>query len=158
MIAHVLVLVAQHAVGADAATLTRLKRFRSKVTPRSAGLRQKPQTALRQFADRANIEKLLLLPHRIQNRLRRTSEPSADDARLMQVAVGLELLLMRPIRRNNLVSLQLGKHVIRSGDKIVIVLDEAEVKNGVGHEYTLPKEATQLLTHYINSYLPLFGA
>ena len=68
-IANVLVLVAQHAVGADAAVLAKLKRYRARLSPKRAGLRPRPRKALRQFVDRTNIEKLLVLPHRIYARL-----------------------------------------------------------------------------------------
>ena len=117
-IAHVLALVAEHAVRVDAASLARLKRYRKNLAPQSAGLRPRPEKALRQFVDRANIEKLLVLPQTIHRRLERKHDHTLADARLMQVAVGLELLLMRPIRRSNLVGLRLGQHVIRTGSKI----------------------------------------
>ena len=158
-IAHVLVLVAQHAVGAEAATVTRLKRFRSNLSPARSGLKPRPRNALRQFADRANIEKLLILPTRIHLRLQRkpAAELTLADARLMQVAVALELLLMRPIRRGNLVALRLGQHVLKVGKRTVIVLDEAEVKNRVGHDYPLPPESARLLDFYVTRLLPLFG-
>ena len=67
----------------------------------------------------------------------------------MQVALALELLLMRPIRRGNLVALRLGEHVVRVGTKTVIVLDEAEVKNRVGHDYAILPEAARLLDFYV---------
>jgi hypothetical protein len=95
-IAHVLVLIAQHAVGVDAASLARLKRYRANLAPHQAGLRPRPQRALRQFVERANIEKLLVLPQRIHRRLERKQDHTLADARMMQVAVALELLLMRP--------------------------------------------------------------
>jgi integrase len=56
-----------------------------------------------------------------------------------------------------LVGLRLGQHVIRAGGKTVIVIDEAEVKNQVGHHYTLPREAARLIDFYVNRLLPLFG-
>ena len=158
-IAHVLVLMAQHAVGADPATVARLKRFRANLSPARSGLKPRPRNALRQFADRANIETLLILPTRIHLRLQRkaVAELTLADARLMQVAVALELLLMRPIRQANLVALRLGQHVLKVGKRTVIVLDEAEVKNRVGHDYPLPPESAKLLDFYVARLLPLFG-
>lgn len=158
-IAHVLVLVAQHAVRADAATIARLKRLRSNLSPSRAGLKPKPREALRQFVDRGNIEALLILPHRIHRRLQRkaAADLTLADARLMQVAVALELLLMRPLRRGNLVALRLGSHVLRVGKRTVIVLEEEEVKNRVAHDYALPAESARLLDFYVTRLLPLFG-
>ncbi len=156
-IAHVLVLVAQHAVGVDEKMLAKLKRYRANLSPPRSGLKPRPRKALRQFADRANIEKLLMLPTRIHQRLRRRSQYTKADARLMQIAVALELLLMRPIRRGNLIALRLGEHVLEIGGRIVIVIDEAEVKNEVHHEYAIPAESARLLDFYVSRLLPLFG-
>ena len=81
-------------------------------------------------AGREVPEKLLVLPHRVYARLSRKTELNLADARRMQVAVALDLLLMRPIRRANLVALQLGEQVLRIGGRTLIVLGEADVKNG----------------------------
>lgn len=156
-IAHVLVLAAEHAVHADAATLKTLKRMRSRVAAPRTGLKPRPREALRQFIDRDAIETLLVLPQRLQRRLQRKKELTAADARLMQVAVALELLLMRPIRRGNLVALQLGRHVLRMGGRTVILLEEGEVKNRVAHDYPIPPESAKLLDFYMERLLPLLG-
>lgn len=156
-IAHVLVLAAEHAVHVDPATLATLKRMRSRVAAPRTGLKPRPRDALRQFLDREAIEALLVLPQRLQRRLQRKQELTAADARLMQVAVALELLLMRPIRRGNLVALQLGRHVLRVGGRTVILLDEDEVKNRVAHDYPIPPESAKLLNFYTERLLPLLG-
>lgn len=156
-IAHVLVLAAEHAVHVDAATLAKLKRMRSRVAAPRTGLKPRPREALRQFLDREAIETLLVLPQRLQRRLQRKTELTAADARLMQVAVALELLLMRPIRRGNLVALQLDRHVLRVGGRTVILLEEDEVKNRVAHDYPIPPESAKLLDFYTERLLPLLG-
>lgn len=154
-IAHVLVLAAEHAVQVDAATLAKLKRMRSRVAAPRSGLKPRPREALRQFLDREAIETLLVLPQRLQRRLQRKKELTAADARRMQVAVALELLLMRPIRRGNLVALQLGQQVLRVGGRTVILLEEDEVKNRVAHDYPIPPESAKLLDFYTEQLLPL---
>lgn len=75
----------------------------------------------------------------------------------MQVAVALELLLMRPIRRADLVDLRLGEHVVQIGGKTIIVVDGAEVKNRVDLEHALPAESARTLDFYVRHLLPLFG-
>ena len=150
-IAHVLVLVAQHA---DDQVVTLLKRYRANLSPKRDGLKRRPREALRQFTDCGNIEKLLMLPERIHRRLRRKPVHTIADARLMQVAVMLELLLMRPIRRSNLVALRLGKHVVKVRSRTMIAIDGAEVKND---DYPVPSESVRLLDFYVERLLPLFG-
>jgi integrase len=156
-IAHVLVLVAQHVGVSDEGTLKKIKLARSRVTPPNRGLKNKPKEALRQFVDRDNIEKLLILPQRIWWRLSRKNAHTIDDARLMQVAVALELLLMRPIRRGNLVALRFGEHILKIGKQTVIVIEGEDVKNHVAHDYAIPPESARMLDFYATRLLPLFG-
>lgn len=157
-IAHVLVLIATAGGRADQATIEKLKRYRKQLAMRSTGLSPRPRNALRPFVDVANIEKILTLPLRIYERLRSKSDLTLKDARLMQVAVGLELLLMRPIRRKNLVGLRLNEHIIRSGRNTFIVVHPDDVKNEVGLDYRIPPESTVLLDFYVKRLLPLFGS
>lgn len=157
-IAHVLVLIATAGGRADQATIEKLKRYRKQLAMRSTGLSPRPRNALRPFVDVANIEKILTLPLRIYERLRSKSEFTLKDARLMQVAVGLELLLMRPIRRKNLVELRLNEHIIRSGRNTFIVIQPDDVKNEVKLDYPIPRESAVLLDFYVKRLLPLFGS
>jgi integrase len=137
--------------------IERLKRFRKQLVERRYGMRPRPKSALRPFTDTANIEKILMLPQRVRDRLRRKPELTMADARLMQVALALELLLMRPIRLKNLVDLRLDKHVIRSGRQAFIVIPADEVKNDLELDYPIPAESTTLLDFYVKRVLPLFG-
>lgn len=156
-LAHILVLVAETAVHPAAEDIEQLKRFRKQLTPGSHGMRPRPRNALRPFTETANIKKILMLPQRIHDRLRRKQQLTLADARLMQVALSLELLLMRPIRRKNLVALKLDEHVIRSGRRVFIVIPSEEVKNDLELDYPIPPESTVLLDFYIEHALPLFG-
>lgn len=156
-IAHVLGLIATTGRRADQATIEKLKRYRKQLAVRSTGLRPRPRNALRPFVDAANIEKILTLPLRIYERLRKKADLTRKDARLMQVAIALELLLMRPIRRKNLVELRLDEHVIRSGRRTFIVVPADDVKNVVDLDYSIPKESATLLDFYVKRLLPLFG-
>jgi len=156
-VAHVLVLVAVNVVHADAGVIDKLKLVRRRVSQRPDGMRQRPKAALRPFADRANIEKILLLPQRIHARLKRKVSYTKADARLMQVAVALELLLMRPIRRSNLIGLRLGEHVIMAGDKISISIAAEDVKNSYALDYPIPRESAALIHFYVKRLLPLLG-
>ena len=157
-IAHVLYLIAGPGGRATESAAEKIKRYRAGLAPPRDGMRNKPRTRLRPFSDKANIEKILCLPAKIYARLRGKSEFAIADARLMQVAVGLELLLMRPIRRKNLVQLRLGENIIRSGRETFIHLPRDEVKNDIELDYKIPRESGELLEFYIKKLLPLFGA
>jgi len=61
-------------------------------------------------------------------------------------------LAARPIRRKNLASLQLGRHVMRQENGIYVCrLSAAETKERLPFEFTLPVEISQCLDHYIAS-------
>jgi integrase len=158
-IAHVLVLVATHACGCEPAMIERLKRARQKLFPKRDGLRPRPKAALRPFADRANIERILCLPLEIYDRLKRKdNQLSRKDALLMQVALALELLLMRPIRRANLVALQLETNIIRTKAGMFVNIPDTQVKNRMELDYKLPRESGEMLEFYVKRLSPLFGA
>ena len=156
-IAHVLVLIATTGRRADQATIDKLKRYRKQLAMRWTGLRPRPRDALRPFVDMANIEKILILPLRIYERLRKKPDLTRKDARLMQGAIALELLLMRPIRRKNLVELRLNENLIRSGRHMFIVIQPEDVKNEVALDYRIPAESVALIDFYVKRLLPLFG-
>lgn len=155
-VSHVLVLIAQKAVHADQQTVERLRKLRKRMSVRSPGMSSRPKEALRQFLDPDNIARLLLLPERIYRRLKRKEVLDLADARLMRSAIALELQFMRPLRRKNLVSLQLDRHILRVGQRMLVAIPAEEVKNNVELDYPLPKESADLLNFYIQHLLPLF--
>ena len=157
-IAHVLVLIATTWVQADQPTVEKLKRHRMQLALRHTGLRPKPRDALRQFGDAKNIEKILCLPLKIYDQLRRKPSHDRRDALLMQAAVALELLLMRPVRRKNIIELRLDENVIKTGRETFILLPSDKVKNDVELHYKLPRESVVLLDFYVKKLLPLFGS
>ncbi|WP_175577695.1 site-specific integrase [Mongoliimonas terrestris] len=157
MIAHVLLLIAKHAVRADTATVYKIARFRQNLTPRNAGMRPLPKKALQQFSDPKNSQTILLLPIKIEKRLRRSTSKTTRNALLMQIAVALELLLVRPIRSTNLLSLRLGVHIKKFGTRTIVAVDGTDVKNGMQIEHELPTESARLLDNYVCEWLPLLG-
>lgn len=153
-IAHVLVLISDKS---DGGNLELLKRYRKQMADRRPGMKPKPKAVLAQFADQANIEKLLCLPMDIFGHLRRKNDLSLKNILKLQAAVAVELLLMRPIRRQNLVELQIGKSIVEVGKQILIRVPAAEVKNAVELDHKVPAESAELIRFYIHSVLPTLG-
>ncbi len=152
-LASIICSVARHWCNVEDHHLEALDRIRSRLTVRRKGLTAKNRARLRQFADRRNLEALLSLPMVVHDRLRRKTEISPADARDMQIALALELSLMMPIRRANLVGLSLERHIIRGRgeriDSVYVVIPGSEVKNGEDLEYPLPTETVSLLDFYL---------
>jgi len=157
-IAHVLLRVAEYGCDAEAGAIAKIKRFRAQLALKRDGLRPRPKEALRAFADVANIEKILSLPVLIHQRLRRQTNFSRKDILLMQAAVSLELLLMRPVRRKNIVELRIDQTIVRVGRGMLISIPADDVKNGVELTHKLPPESVEILDFYIKRILPLIGA
>lgn len=102
-LAQLVVTIAMQVAGADKAALERLRRYQAGLRPKQHGLSAKNRERLRQLDDRGSLESLLLLPQRVFERVTRQSKPSLRDALDVQIAVMLELLLMMPMRRRNIV-------------------------------------------------------
>jgi len=156
-IAHVLYLIAGPGGRASEGVADILKTFRKRLAVPYTGLRERPREALRQFADAKNIETILAFPLRIYDRLRRKATFTKADARKMLVAVALEILLMRPIRRKNLAELRFGDTIIRCGKTVFVRLPSDTVKNSNVIDHSLPPESAALLEFYVKKLLPLFG-
>jgi site-specific recombinase XerD len=103
---------------------------------------------------------LVRLPERLMKEAR-SSELSARRAALqVQTAVAIEILLMAPIRIENLSELDLDRHLVRPGrssDALHIVFVEDEVKNNADLHFPLPKESAALIEHYVSDYRPLLA-
>jgi integrase len=158
-LASVLLGIARHWCRSNEADVRELKSVAGRLAYRQNGLTPKNRERLRQFTDSRNIESLLMLPQRIYDNVRRKNEISIGAALDMQVAVALELLLMMPIRRKNLVTLMFGPgghlHLRRDRkDATHVVIRDVEVKNSIALEYPIPQESADLLEIYLNRFRP----
>jgi site-specific recombinase XerD len=125
--------------------------------PTDRGLKAKNKRCLAQFDDKRNVAALLHLPGRLMKEAVKVG--SKDGARLAEVALAIELLLMCPIRIGNLVGLDLARHLIKSrpGKKGVahIVIPKGEVKNKREIEFELPIDLARMLHRHVNEFRPL---
>ena len=160
-LAAIIVVIARHWCSIEADHVGRLLALKRNLTPPvQKGLSEKNRTRLRQFTDARNVEAVLGLPQRIYAAVRRRQTPTLQDARDMQIAVALEVLLMMPVRRANLVTLRLGPdgHLKFRRDRkgtTYIVIPGHEVKNNEPLEYPIPAETNDLLEAYITQYRPM---
>ena len=153
-----LVAIARHHVQAD---LPHLNQMRA-VTRRLArglsrgvngGLTATNRKRLLPFDDPAKVRTLLLLPERLMVRAKKTPNRVAA-ARLAQTAAAIEILLMAPIRLQNLASLDLERNLIRLGDELHIVIEPEEVKNRAPLQFPLPQKSAALIGDYVRQFRP----
>jgi integrase len=157
-IAHCLLGIARHRVKLPEADLRKLKRFKQRVTPRQSGLTEKNRATLRLFEDQRNKERLLMFPIEVMERANRMSNRAPVKAALLaQTALAVEILLMMPLRLNNLANLHLDRHLEWRGDRLFIIIPSESVKNDEPIEFELPAESVALLQTYLERFRPTLG-
>jgi integrase len=150
--------VAKYAAKADTETLMKMGAIiRNKLAVRRRGLTPKNRERLRQLDDPANAATLLCLPERLMKEARSNRLTARRAALQVQIAVAIEILIMAPIRIENLVKIDLDRHLVRPGrsrDRLHIVFVENEVKNETELHFPLPPESVVLLETYLRDYRP----
>ncbi|MBT3358813.1 MAG: site-specific integrase [Rhodospirillales bacterium] len=150
--------LARHWVGVDEEHLNALKDLCSRVDPCIKGMTAKNRDRLRQFEDQRNVDLLLTFPQRQVDAVRRNDRGRRREAVSVQIALAVELLLMAPIRAENLVGIDIVRHIQRSrtgkSGIVHLVIPGSEVKNGEDLEFELPTETVELLDLYLRDFHP----
>ncbi len=155
--------VAHHWVGVDAGHLAQLTSLCKRLDPGRRGLADKNRERLRQFDDPQKVLALLKLPQALMDEVntpkkKRGNRTARQTALLVQTAVGVELLLMLPMRINNLARIVIGEHLILGRDgSMRIAIPGQEVKNGADVDAILPAQTARLIKAYITCHLPALG-
>ena len=109
------------------------------------------------FDDPRNVLLLLELSLRTVKQVLREDRGLEHDARLVQWALAVEILLMAPVRLKNLAGIHIERHIQRSratGGEVHLVIPGEEVKNGEPLDYPLPKDTVWLLELYLKNFRP----
>jgi integrase len=69
--------------------------------------------------------------------------------------VTILLLACRPIRRSNLAAMELGKHLVKTGDGYRLAFDGSETKNHRPYERPLDAKLTPFIDRYLDHYRPI---
>lgn len=151
--AQLLLTIARHWVKAPREDVETIDALRRKLSPRKQGLTARNRDRLRQFDDPDLVRRLLDLGDGTFRKLARKPVVDRDDAMAAMYAVAVEILLVAPIRVDNLCGLDLHQHLLRPPTRrrpkpTHLVLTPAETKTGVPFEVTLPARTTALLDCY----------
>jgi hypothetical protein len=143
--------IARHWVKVDAAHLNELRALCRRLDPGKVGLTERNRARLRQLDNPANVRALVMLPQRLAD-VASHGPPTRARALMVQTALAIELLLMVPMRISNLAGLDLDRHIVRGRGRgrghVHLVIEGAEVKNGVDIEAELPPPTVALLDLY----------
>lgn len=126
-----------------------------------SGMRARNRTRLGQFDDPENVDTLLSLPERIVHDVRRHDDGGYRAAMRIAYAVAIELLIVAPMRIQNLAWLEHDRHFIRiriGVDGVThLRIPAEEMKNHEPYEMEVPKESAELLRLFIREYRPRMG-
>jgi integrase len=146
-------------VGMPEDVVSKLRKMKEKLKITQHGMTARNREALRAFDDPAVVEALLGLPHRILREVRASGRSGYREAKLIQTALAIELLLNAPVRIQNLASIELARHLLEVGTPksrtVHLRFPAAEVKNRNNLEFPLMTSSIALLEIYWNEWRPL---
>ena len=77
-----------------------------------------------------------------------------DDALRYRDGLMIALLAFIPPRRKNLAALEIGRHLIREGNRWFVIISREETKTGTPNEYRVPELLEPYLAVYLDSVRP----
>jgi integrase len=152
--------LATHWVKAPQGTIDEIAALIRNLSTPSNGMTAKNRARLRPFDDPDNVDALLQVPRQLMAEAGSNKYSPRRAAVAAQTAVMIELLLMRPLRIDNLRQLDINDNLIwpsRRREVLHIVIMAHDVKNSVALEHRLPDESTTLLLAYVEKYRPLLA-
>lgn len=148
-------------VGLEDADLHKLRDFNSLVTSRDRGMSRKNYERMAELSQPRARALLLNLPKQLMHRAKLEGTSEKDAARLALLAAAIEILLVVPLRRGTLLSLDLDRTLIRSGTRrnpiIELKIPGANTKNGEYIPRSLPEMSAKIICEYLDFYRPLIA-
>jgi integrase len=140
-------------------TVTRLRRYSAKLKITQHGMTPRNREALRAFDNQTAVAALLDVPRRVVREVLKSGRKGYSEAKLVQTALAVEVLLNAPVRIQNLASIDLERHLLEVGTRrnrvVHLSFPAAEVKNANDLEFPLMPESVNLLDSYLRDWRPL---
>ena len=157
-LASTLLVIARNYLDLPEKRVEEIARIKRRLKCRVRGFTEKNRERLRQFRDPRNQAAFLFFGDHLLKLVPKATSPRKA-ALLVQTALIHEILLVAPMRMENLTTLHIHRNLRFSGPgrkgKIVIVIQGSDVKNGVDLEFELPTPTAELLRRYLDRYRPL---
>jgi integrase len=137
-------------------TVTQLRKMALKLKVTQYGMAERHREALRAFDDGAAVKALLGLPARLVEEVLKRDRQGYREAKIIQTALAVELLLNAPVRIKNLASIEVDRHFVPVGRQDLHLRFPAhEVKNANDLEFPLMPETADLLDLYLKVWRPI---
>jgi integrase len=153
--------VAKKYVMAPADVVEELTRISARLNHRQPGMTDKVRTRLGQLGVPEVEQRLLSYPQSEMQKLARKRHPSRADAIRYSVLLAIDILMLAPMRLENLAELDLDRHFIwpaRGRGNIGIIIPRSAVKNVQPLEYELRANAAVYFQIYLDRFRPLLLA
>ena len=115
--------------------------------------------ALRAFDDEAAVKALVTLPDRLLDVVLESGCNGYREAKIIQTALAIAILLNAPVRIKNLASIELNRHLLEVGSRrdrsVHLRFPAHEVKNANDLEFPLMPETVELLELYVRVWRPI---
>jgi len=145
--------------GLDEAAIERLDDIRASLEEhRHGGLTGKNLALIRQVLTEGIWSEVVSLPNALMRQARADQAHAPVKAAVTgQLAVAIAILSFAPVRLTNLVSIELGKNLIKPGgpdSPFWLIFPHYDVKNRVDLEFTFDEALTTLIDEYIHEFRP----
>ena len=124
--------------------------------PAPNGLTDKNTQRLRALMEPRARAMLLCFPQELMRRAALPNQKPEEAARLAMYAVAMEILLICPMRRKNLVGLRLDQHLYRPDPRekrlTHIIINAGAVKNSNAIQWPMPAESARLIETFITRH------
>jgi integrase len=145
--------------GLDDAAIERLDDIRAALEEhRHGGLTGKNLALIRKVLTEGIWSEVVSLPNALMRQARADQAHAPVKAAVTaQLAVAIAILSFAPVRLTNLVSIELGKNLIKPGgpdSPFWLVFPHYDVKNRVNLEFTFDEGLTRLIDEYIQEFRP----
>ena len=161
-VAKTLIDVARFQVKAPEETIRQLKAIAAKLPARPFDLTAKNKELLRLLESEATRARLLFLPERLMRRADAELKAGRLDFVAAQVAVAIEILLIAPLRMQNLIDLHWSRNFKEPNGPnghLLLHIPRAETKSGRRDlSYEIPKDLARTIRWYRREILPRLGA
>ncbi len=145
--------------GLEEAAIERLDDIRASLEEhRHGGLTGKNLALIRQVLTEGIWSEVVSLPNTLMRQARADQAHAPVKAAVTaQLAVAIAILSFAPVRLTNLVSIELGKNLIKPGgpdSPFWLIFPHYDVKNRVNLEFMFDEALTGLIDEYIHEFLP----
>jgi integrase len=139
--------------------LARLRKMAAKLKVTQRGMSERNREALRAFDEQDAVEALVNLPSQVVDDVLKSGRKTYREAKLIQTALLIELLLNAPARIQNAASIEIGRHLvdvsIRGERRVHLRFPAHEVKNSVELDFPLMPETVDVLDQYVAVWHPI---